>query len=74
MTNRIRVVTVILDQDYQDNDVQAILSAIRQIRGVDHCEPSVSTGNDQMSRSIATLELRRKVFQALDEALPIWTR
>ena len=34
MTDRIRTVIVALDRDYRDDDAQAILDAIRMVRGV----------------------------------------
>lgn len=72
MTDRIRSVTVILDKDYRDDDVESILSAIRMVKGVDHVETSVVTSNDHINRSVVAIELRRQVFDAIDKALPIW--
>lgn len=72
MTDRIRVVTVFLDKDYRDDDVQEILSAIAMVKGVDHVEPRVVDSPEIMGRVSATIEARRRVFDALDKAMPLF--
>lgn len=42
MTDRIRTLTVALDHDYRDDDAQAILDAIRMVRGVAAVEAEVA--------------------------------
>ena len=74
MTNRIRTVTVILDDDYSDDDVDVILSAIRMVRGVSHVEPNIVEGGEIIARAVATMEIRRRVFELLDVALPIFPK
>ena len=74
MTDRIRVVTVILDNDYRDDDVVEILNAISMVKGVNHVEPKVVAPGESTTRAVVALEMRRKVFKALEEALPIWPK
>lgn len=77
MTDRIRTltVTVILDEDYRDDDVQNIVTAIGMVRGVESATQHVVTGPDQLNREIARGEIRREVMRALDQVLlPGWAR
>ena len=71
MTDRVRTLAVVLDQDYRDDDAESILNAIRMVKGVAHVTAEVVTGSDVMNRMTVTLELRRKVFDAIDAALPL---
>jgi hypothetical protein len=75
MTDRIRTltVTVILDRDYRDDDVQNIVTAIGMVRGVESATPHVVTGADLMNREVARGEIRREIMQALEQMLlPEW--
>ena len=46
MTNRIRTVTVLLDRDYRDDDVEAVLNGIQMIKGVAKVEPGDAVDMD----------------------------
>lgn len=66
MTDHIRTLTVVLDQDFRDDDVQEIANAIRLIRHVS----SVKLGEpldmrDYVLRDHARRELRDKILEAL---------
>ena len=74
MTDRIRTVTVFLDKDYRDDDVQVILDTLKMIKGVEYVEPQVVKSQDHDNRIISTLEMRRKVFEALDAALSLFPK
>ena len=74
MTDRIRILTVTLDNDYRSDDVESVLNAIRMVKGVALVETRVVEGGDYMNRQIATMELRQKVFSALDAALPLFPK
>jgi hypothetical protein len=66
MTDRVKGFTVTLDKDYRDDDVEAILNAVRMIHGVAHVEPSIVTSEDHMNRQVIRHELRKKLYKALD--------
>lgn len=75
MTDRIRVVTVVLDRDYRDDDVTSILNAIRMVKGVDDLTVEVVDGAQHMSRDIAKSELRRELIDQFSEMLaPSWMK
>ena len=75
MTDRIRTLTVVLDQDYRDDDAEPILEAIRMVKCVAGVEPHVSTPGAQMEREIAKDELRREIGEKIHELLvPSWMR
>lgn len=57
MTDRIRVLTVILDKDYREPDDADIMNAIRRIRGVRKVEPTVVTSDDHNARMIVGSEI-----------------
>ena len=65
MTDRIRQITVVLDRDYRDDDVESILTAIQMVKGVSIVEPHVAAGSEQMNREIAKDELRRELTDLL---------
>lgn len=66
MTDRVQNLTVILDGDYRTDDVEAIVSAIRQMRGVADVqlgEPVSST--DHFARERAFFDLRGRILDIL---------
>ena len=67
MTDRIKGIVVTLDRDYRDDDVPAILNAIRMIKGVVAVAPKVSTSDDWMARRRVQHELRDKIYAIMDE-------
>lgn len=69
VTDRIRRITVVLERDYRDDDVQPILSALRMVKGVSIVEPHVATGSEQINREIAKDELRRELWDKLTDLL-----
>lgn len=63
MTDRIHALTVVLDKDYRDDDVQAIIQAIQMTRGVLDVRPHVTDISDHTARERAKSELRQKIFE-----------
>ena len=51
MTDRIKGLTITLDNDYRDDDVQEIVRAISMIRGVAHVALHVTDFADHMARA-----------------------
>lgn len=66
MTDRVKGFTVTLNQDYRDDDVEAILNAVRMINGVAHVEPSIVTSEDHMNRQMIRNIIREKIYKAID--------
>ena len=67
MTDRINALTVILDQDIRDDDAQALINAIKQLRGVLDVTPHVASFEDAIATSRARQELIDKVWKAITE-------
>lgn len=69
MTDRVRTLTVLLDKDWRDDDVQHVIDAIRMVRGVADVQPTVETAEKQMAVWKAKDELRREILQKVVELL-----
>ena len=65
MTDRIRTLTVLLEHDMRDDDVQVVVDAIRMIRYVAKVEHGRVDVGDWSAREIAKLELRAKLWELL---------
>ena len=66
MTDRIRHLTVILDRDMRDDDVECVLTALRMTRFVASVEPHVVTSSDVMARMVVRSEVHRECRDAID--------
>jgi hypothetical protein len=66
MTNRIKGFTVVLEKDIREDDFERITTAVESIRGVAHIVPSVVEAEDIMNRERVKLELREKLWKALE--------
>lgn len=66
MTDRIRQLTVVLDTDYRDDDVEAIVNALRMVRGVADVVPTVITVPDLMARMAVRADVSRALHDAID--------
>ena len=59
MTDRIRTLTVALDADYRDDDVEQIINAIHMVKGVSAVKPGVPVDpTDWAARWAVRKELR----------------
>jgi hypothetical protein len=67
MTDRIKGLTVALDHDYRTDDVEAIVNAIMMVKGVSKVTTSVVDMNDWTNRTRVQMELRKKIWNALEE-------
>ena len=65
MTDRVRVLTVYLDQDYREDDVEPIRDAISLLRGVFQVGHLQSRPDDNINQHIAKQELRKKLIKVL---------
>lgn len=63
MTDRIRHLTVVLEHDFREDDVEAIIDAIRLIRGVGDVQTHAIDSRD----AIALMRVRTEIYnQALE--------
>jgi len=67
MTNRVKGFTVTLDGDYRIDDFEVIKNAVEMIKGVAHVEPSITTHEDHMNRTLIRIEMERKIYETLRE-------
>lgn len=65
MTDRIKGVYVALDKDYRVDDAEAILEAIKMIKGVSEVAINVTDFDDWTNRSRIRMELSAKLWEAL---------
>lgn len=66
MTDRIRTLTVTLDKDYRDDDVQSIVSAIQHIKGVALVETRVVDVDELVARSAVRADFQARLHEAVD--------
>ena len=69
MTDRIKGLTVTLDQDYRDDDVEEIVNAIAMIRGVAHVALHVTDVDDHMARQRVRHEISADLITLHDKLL-----
>jgi hypothetical protein len=67
MTDRVSGIVVTLDKDYRDDDVEAVLDAIRMIKGVASVKTNVVSVNDHINREKIRFEMSDKLLKALRE-------
>lgn len=65
MTDRYNALTVVLEQDTRDDDAQALIQAIAQLRGVLKVEPNVARVADFVGQERARHELGQKLLKVL---------
>lgn len=65
MTDRVRSLTVILDRDMRDDDVQDLILSIRMLKFVDRVEPRVVDGDELAKRAVASAKLEGDLYKAI---------
>lgn len=65
MTDRVNHLTVVLDKDYRDDDVQAIVEAICMLKGVASVGVNVTNPSDYSNRELAKYQLIDKLWEVL---------
>lgn len=65
MTNRIRTLTVVLDEDYRDDCLQSITNAILMTKGVAAVTGSVVNLPDYIARSVLKNQLELQIYEAI---------
>jgi hypothetical protein len=66
MTDRYNALTVILEVDTRDDDAEALINAIRMIRGVASVQPHIASYEHHMAEERAKLDLRKRLWEALE--------
>lgn len=67
MTDRVKGFTVTLSEDVRIDDVEAILNAVRCIKGVMHVEPSIATHEDHIAQQRLKYQMRDKFYQFIKD-------
>lgn len=65
MTDRYHSLTVVLEKDMREDDAQALIAAIAQLRGVLKVSGEVADGGSLMAEQRAKYELRARVLELL---------
>ncbi len=67
MTDRVKGLMVALKKDVRIDDVEELMKAIRQFRGVVAVKPSIANHEDWINRMQIQTELRGKLYDALED-------
>ena len=67
MTARIAALTVVLDGEPREDDVEDLITCIRRLRGVADVLPIEYTGDIRIAEVRAKIQLRNEVFQVINE-------
>jgi len=65
MTDRYNALVVVLDHDIRDDDAEALLNAIRMLKGVLSVKGNVSDIGDLIAQDRASHELRKQLRDIL---------
>lgn len=65
MTNRIHALTVVLESDTRDDDIESLVEAIKHLRNVADVKLHVTDLSDFSARTRARQELSEKLWQVL---------
>ena len=65
MTDRYNALTVVLERDIRDDDADAILQAIRMIKGVLNVEGNVADMDSHVAESRVRREMGDKIWEVL---------
>jgi hypothetical protein len=66
MTDRVRHLTVTLDDDFRVDDLEVIVNAIRLIRGAANVEQHVVHVEANLAREVVRAEVKRQLHEAID--------
>jgi hypothetical protein len=68
MTDRIRHLTITLDEDTRNDDLKSIVSAIEHVRGVANVLPNIVTAQDLLARQAVRAEIQGQLHAAVENA------
>lgn len=69
MTDRIVSLTVVLEKEVREDDCQAIIDAVKMIKGVGHVTAEVGDVEFYTARAQATIELWKRISELFEEYL-----
>lgn len=70
MTNRVNALTVVLENDIREDDAQALIAAIKQLRGVLSVDANITDLAAHVAGERARHELGQKLMAILYPARP----
>ena len=69
MSDRVKGLTVVLDNDYRQEDIEMIKEFILQIKGVKTVKESIVNSDDLINRARITIEIKEKIYDFLKELI-----
>jgi len=69
MTDRVKGLYVALDKDYRDDDVQALVDAIKMLRGVADVDTNILEVDDYFNRAQIRDQLRTDLFKVITDVV-----
>ena len=67
MTDRIKGLTVVLESNIREDDVQVIVDAIKMIRGVGDVQTHISNLDHYLAFSQARMEMEKDIYNLMDK-------
>jgi hypothetical protein len=67
MTTRVKGLTVVLDKDYRDDDVEFIINAIGMIKGVIRVGQIEASQDDWVTESRIRNDVKEKLYELMRE-------
>ena len=67
MTDRVKGCWVAFEKPIREDDAEAMVNAIKMVKGVAGVTTSVCDGNDYMTQQTIRFELQGKLFKFLDD-------
>lgn len=65
MSDRVKGLTVVLDNDYREEDIEMIKELIFQIKGIKTVKESIVNVDDLINRARITIEIKEKIYDFL---------
>lgn len=65
MTDRVNALTVILDRDIREDDIEPVVRAIEQIKHVIAVETNTVSIDDAVAEARVKLDYKKKLFEVL---------
>ena len=65
MTARVKGFIITLEQDFREDDMDNLKSALEMYKYVAHVEPVLVTAEDHLNRMKIKMELTKKIFNVL---------
>ncbi len=67
MTDKANALVVTLERDIREDDVQPLVDAIKQMRGVASVDLNIADMNEHVANMRVRLDLREKLFRVLEQ-------